>query len=47
MARSYWIAYPVALVIGVLAGLLAHSGVVAGAAALVVSVAWIGIGRSR
>ncbi len=47
MARSDWIAYPVALVIGVAAGLLAHSGVVAGAAALAVAVAWTGIGRSR
>lgn len=40
-------AYPVALVFGVVAGLFAHSGVVARAAALVVAVVWIAVGRSR
>ena len=47
MTRSRWLVYPVALVLGVIAGLIAHSGIVAGAAALIVAVAWVGIREPR
>jgi hypothetical protein len=44
---SAWLVYPIALVVGVVAGLLAHSGVVASVAALAFAVAWEGVRRSR
>ena len=40
---SRWLVYPVALAVGVGAGLIAHSGLVAGAAALLFAVIWIGL----
>lgn len=47
MIRSRWLVYPIALVFGVAAGLVAHSGIVAGSAALVFALVWIGVRESR
>jgi hypothetical protein len=45
--RSAWPVYPVALLVGVVAGLVAHSAVVSGVVALAVAMAWITLGEHR
>ena len=47
MNPTRWIVYPLALVIGVAAGVLAHSGVVAGLVALAFALVWLGVSESR
>jgi Na+(H+)/acetate symporter ActP len=42
-----WVVYPLALVIGVIAGVLAHSGVVSGLVALAFALVWLGVSESR
>ena len=42
-----WLPYVIALIVGVAAGLLAHSGVVAGATAAVFALLWLGINHER
>jgi hypothetical protein len=46
-SASAWGVFPMALVVGVVAGLVAYSGIVAGAAAVAFAAAWKGIGESR
>ena len=42
-----WLVYPVALGLGIAAGVITNSGIVAGIVALVVAVVWIGVGDPR